>query len=86
MLNTFSHKNLRLASKEYLGTKAFFITICAANRSTVFVDSELAFWILRLLRKSAEQYAFEIHAYCLMPDHLHFLSQRTQSTAIYLGS
>jgi REP element-mobilizing transposase RayT len=45
----------------------------------VFTDSVVAPRLLHLLREEAEQHAFAIHAYWLMPDHLHFLAQGTQA-------
>ncbi len=72
------HKNIRLPADEYIGTKAYFITICAAARRPVFVDHGLCSQILSLLRQQTNHFCFEIHAYCLMPDHLHFLAQGTR--------
>ena len=77
--SAFPHKNIRLAAAEYTGTKAFFITLCSAHRRAFFADSVVALRLLQLLREEAEQHAFAIHAYCLMPNHLHFLAQGTQA-------
>jgi putative transposase len=74
----FFHKNIRLPATEYVGTKSFFVTLCSAGRQSRFTDFRLALHILRSLREQAVERAFDIHAYCLMPDHLHFLAQGTQ--------
>jgi putative transposase len=78
MPSIFFHKDIRLPASEYLGTKSFFITLCSAGRRPLFTNAHLAFDLLRLLRNQAVERAFDIHAYCLMPDHLHFLAQGTQ--------
>jgi len=74
----FFHKDIRLPASEYVGTKSFFITLCSARRRPLFTNSHLAFDLLQLLRNQAVERSFDIHAYCLMPDHLHFLAQGTQ--------
>jgi REP element-mobilizing transposase RayT len=79
MPNAFPHKNIRLAEAAYTGSKAFFITLCSADRRAVFTDSVVAPRLLHLLSEEAERHAFAIRAYCLMPDHLHFLAQGTQA-------
>ena len=78
MPSLFFHKDIRLPASEYLGTKSFFVTICSAGRRPLFTNSRLAFSLLQSLRNQAGECAFDIHTYCLMPDHLHFLAQGTQ--------
>jgi putative transposase len=41
----------------------------------VFLDAKLSAWVLNLLRSESAANSFCVHAYCLMPDHLHFLAE-----------
>ncbi len=74
MPDPFHHRNIRLPSREYIGKKAYFVTLCSANRRKVFTYSDTSREILRLLKDESEARGFAILAYCLMPDHLHFLA------------
>ena len=71
----FRHKNIRLGIQNYLGRRWYFVTICCQNRRRLFNTAKRAAWLLKHLRDNAQEYAFAIHAYCLMPDHLHFLAE-----------
>jgi putative transposase len=70
---TFRHKNIRLAHENYVGKGWFFITLCCANRRKLFITSKFCNWFLNILRRDAASHLFGIHAYCLMPDHVHLL-------------
>jgi putative transposase len=80
MPSLFFHKDIRLPASEHLGTKSFFITVCSARRRPLFTNPRLAMNLLQLRRNQAVRHAFDVHAYCLMPDHLHFLAQGTQQS------
>jgi REP element-mobilizing transposase RayT len=41
-------------------------------------DSKTALAVQQILLECAQRHAFLLHAYCLMPDHLHFLAQGTE--------
>ena len=69
----FHHKNIRLARKDYVGKGWFFITLCSANRSKLFTTARVCDWVLRCFRDNASSHFFAVHAYCLMPDHVHLL-------------
>ena len=66
---------MRLAAKNYVGLRAYFVTICCDGRSPVFGDVGRAEWIAGELLRSAAQHGFELPAYGVMPDHLHILAQ-----------
>ncbi len=68
-------KRIRLAMDNYRGTRAYFITICTDGRKTYFADSTLASSTIERLRDCAGTERFAIHAYCVMPDHVHALAQ-----------
>ncbi|WP_439623846.1 transposase [Gemmata sp.] len=52
---------------------ACFLTICARHHGEPFRDAVLAGHVVRSLLWTRERYQWAIYAYCLMPDHLHFL-------------
>src|SRR5579863_4913380 len=70
----FRRKNLRLASDRYRGRNFYFVTLCFSDRCRFGADSRLASWLIASLRKNAVACAFFIHAYCVMPDHMHVLA------------
>ena len=71
----FRHKNIRLASARYRGRRWYFVTICCQNRRPLFTSAARAQWLLKYLQEKSRQCAFSVHAYCLMPDHLHILAE-----------
>jgi putative transposase len=71
----FRHKNIRLPLDRYVGTGWFFLTFCCEHRRKVFLDPTHAKWFLDNLRTEVLAHTLAIHAYCVMPDHVHLLSQ-----------
>lgn len=69
------HKPIRLPKQNYIGYRAYFLTVCTCNRIPYLSSARLAHWVLDLLRRCAIQYSFSLRAYCLMPDHIHLLAQ-----------
>ena len=70
----FRRKPHRLANEEYRGQKWYFITMCSEKRAPIFTGRVLSNWLIDALRKESQIHGFLIDAYCLMPDHLHFLA------------
>jgi REP element-mobilizing transposase RayT len=68
-------KNFRLAPLNYVGYQRYFVTLCSFRRQTVFSDSAHCQYLLKLLETECALRHFSVHAYCLMPDHLHFLGE-----------
>jgi putative transposase len=68
-----TRKAHRLDPREYLGQKWSFVTMCCENRKPIFRDSDRAAWIVETLRTESILHQFLVDAYCVMPDHLHFL-------------
>jgi hypothetical protein len=64
------HKPIRLKPFNYLGQHFYFVTICTFQRRAIFSDTKLSHWLLSLLRMESANNSFNVHAYCLMPDHL----------------
>jgi REP element-mobilizing transposase RayT len=75
----FERKNKRLPSLAYRGKGIYFITVCTQGRRSVFVNSPVSEFVLRCLASAASEQGYLIHAYCLMPDHLHFLAEARES-------
>jgi REP element-mobilizing transposase RayT len=75
-------KTIRLDHSKYLGRNIYFLTFCCEGRSRVFENEDWASWIVQTIRKEATGEAahlkvaptkaeFLVHAYCVMPDHVH---------------
>ena len=63
----------RLRDFPYIGEYRYFLTICTQNRAPVFeVDANARCAVAQILRTSS-QLAFDVIAYCVMPDHVHAL-------------
>ena len=71
----FKRKNIRLPAEHYRGQRSYFITACFEKRRPYGARPAVARWLIASLRKHAVANGFLIHAYCLMPDHLHFLAE-----------
>ncbi len=70
----FIRKNHRLAPCNYIGKKAFSITIAIYDRLSVFTTDDVVIEHISVLRDVSGKYHFDIPAYCFMPDHVHFLA------------
>ena len=77
----FLRKNIRLPRRAYLGCTICFATLCFDQRRNFALDPAFATWLIDFLRSHAAREFFLIHAYCVMPDHLHFLSEGTYPSA-----
>jgi len=64
-------KTIRLGHSRYLGRNIYFLTFCCEGRKRVFENADRALWIVETLRKISEKEGFLVHAYCVMPDHVH---------------
>ena len=77
----FNRKPTRLNAITYLGHKAHFVTICCDRRRTYLFSPASAEHVISILRECAAKGEFHLHAYCAMPDHLHFLAHGTHPVA-----
>ena len=66
-------KNSRLEPLNYVGYQRYFVTLWSFHRQPVFMDSAYCQHLLDLLQTECALCTFSVPAYCLMPDHLHFL-------------
>ena len=69
----FSRKSTRLSPPNYLGQKVYFITVCCDRRHSYLADTPTAKQVLAILHDVATKCAYLLHAYCAMPNHIHFL-------------
>jgi len=70
----FRRKNIRLPAGRYRGRSFYFLTLCFADRRRFGANPRIAPWIAACLRRRAASSGFFIHAYCVMPDHVHILA------------
>jgi len=78
-------KNIRLAPTSYVGQQHYFVTICCCNRRKIFANRRRCLWLLEVFRSECAARNFAIHAYCLMPDHFHFLAEGLGRTSDLLN-
>jgi len=73
----FERKNIRLSASRYLGRGLYFVTLCFDHRRKLGANPRIASWIIERLRSHATACRFSVHAYCVMPDHVHMLAAGT---------
>ena len=71
----FKRKDIRLSGQKYLGKQIYFVTICCDGRRQIFSEHWLANCLIENLLAAAVSHSFSIHAYCVMPDHVHILAE-----------
>src|SRR5882724_4365540 len=81
----YSHKNIRLHLKNYVGQTAVFATLCCFERRPNFERSESCSATSQILREAAASRNFAVHAYCFMPDHLHLLVEGRGANSDFLN-
>lgn len=59
----------------------YFFTVCARGHGDVFAEASLAEGVIEALRWCRRYHHWKLYAYCLMPDHLHFLIQLPERDA-----
>lgn len=67
----FHRKRNRLEPERYRGKGHFFVTLCCHQRKPRFLEQRLATSFIQSLRDCARREHFLVHAYCVMPDHVH---------------
>ena len=77
---SFQRKKIRLPSSRYTGKQIYFVTLCCDDRRPFFANESLGHWLVTELLKSAAEESFAIHAYCVMPDHVHLLVEGMSET------
>jgi putative transposase len=63
----------RLRLSEYIGAKAYSLTLATAARQPWLAEEAVGHYCLEALRETSARLRFDVYAYCFMPDHLHLL-------------
>jgi REP element-mobilizing transposase RayT len=71
----------RLSPDAYRNHGACFLTLCTYHRAKVFVDPARIDLVWAQFLRAAAGCDVSLAAYCFMPDHLHYLAERTQENA-----
>jgi len=79
--SALKRKNIRLPFTDYRGRRIYFVTLCFHNRRRFGANPRLARWLIGKLQKHAATCQFFVHAYCVMPDHMHVLAAAASDTS-----
>jgi REP-associated tyrosine transposase len=71
----------RLPGISYDQLAVYFITTVTLNRVKVFTDHEFAQFVVDALVAIAKRLGFQISAYVVMPDHVHFVATAEEEGA-----
>jgi REP element-mobilizing transposase RayT len=74
MITDFQRKNIRMRAENYRGKRLYFVTMCFDERKGFGKSARVAAWLIEKLREAACACGFFVHAYCVMPDHVHVLA------------
>src|SRR5712675_1265448 len=69
---------MRLDPFAYRATGIYFLTMCCDKRHAAFTKVAFGVWLVRWLTRCASHHAYLVHAYCVMPDHVHLLTEGTR--------
>ncbi len=73
-------KRIRLDRSHYQDpARVCFITIIASEKRSIFDDERLARSAIAILCRHAEMKGILVHAYCVMPEHIHLLLQTIEA-------
>jgi putative transposase len=75
-------KHIRLAARDYTGRGWYFLTACTLHRDRVLTNGTLARFLIHSIRAAAALEAFHLHAWCVMPDHVHILVEGATNESI----
>src|SRR5260370_39642910 len=74
-------KNIRFARQEYVGRRIYFITICSENRCPIFQNASRATTAIESLKRVSDSMVVLVHAFCVMPDHVHIRVEGKSATS-----
>ena len=72
---TLHRKVRRLTPQNYFGRQTYFVTICCDQRASHLGEPSTAESVQSLLLECAANCGFRLHAFCVMPDHIHILAE-----------
>ena len=65
-------------AREQSSTNIYHVMIRGINRQTIFEDNEDRYVFMTELKRCKELSDFRLHAFCLMPNHVHLLMETNQ--------
>jgi putative transposase len=65
--------SLRLPNYDYSTAGRYFLTLCTKSKQEVFLDAKIRQITLHAVRQISNWSKVRLDAFCIMPDHLHFL-------------
>ena len=77
----FKRKDIRLPQGNYRGRRLYFVTLCFHNRRSFGTNARISRWLIDRIRFHAATCKFFVHAYCVMPDHVHLLTAAASDTS-----
>jgi len=83
-MNLPLRKYTRLAGENYVGFRFYFVTLCCFGGKRIFVDAGHCEKVLELLQRECALRSFAVHAYCVMPNHFHFLCEGVEPGSDFL--
>jgi putative transposase len=66
---------------EYVGFARYFLTFCTLEQRRYFDRADNVDIVRDQFLRAATEQAFEVIAYCFMPDHVHLLAEATREDA-----
>ncbi|HJR60553.1 MAG TPA: transposase [Vicinamibacterales bacterium] len=70
----------RLPGFSYTGPNRYSLTICAYERRALFENRKLADCVRTHILRAASELGYTVIAYCIMPDHVHILTEGQESS------
>jgi putative transposase len=77
----FVTRPTRIKGHTYIGAGRYHVRIGTWNRTPCLTDASTAEAVISQLLRRAQEFGFEVLAYCLMPDHAHVLVNATARDA-----
>lgn len=72
----------RLKDFDYMGPLAAHIILVTRQRAPIFTNPEVAQTALTILEDASQKYQAKVHAYCIMPNHLHLLVEIPEGVSL----
>jgi len=67
---------------KFLKGKYFHIYNRGANKKKIFYENDNYFYLLKKLKHYSKKYEFSVIAYCLVPNHYHFVFRQNGDTPL----
>ena len=81
-MQTRLRQSPRLKAFKYMGPLACSLTLVTRQRAPIFLQPDLSNLCLDCLQRSSQRYGVTVNAYCLMPDHAHFLVELPERVSL----